>query len=341
MLLALVADGLVAQGDSQWPEVQQELGIIEFRLALRDPIRWPMEPAIEKHRAALREFERSHNHSGIASSCANLGAALSALGLYQRKADTIEEAIGILLRAVDEYQKLGSIEMWQAQNNVGNAKWRLAELLKSDTILEQAITIFREIGGSAARERAPSAWVIAQVNLASTLTELALSPRPRGHLGARESREMLLEGSAEASRQALTVVTPQNNPAQWSRAHMELGRALALSHRGDDGAKLEEAVESFRKAATVITPVGDREGWLYLQRERARALLWLGRRKLDSKLISEAIGILREMAVVSPDASARAEFKQVSAYAEDLRRWIDCRCGDKPALAALEPASGN
>lgn len=86
-----------------------------------------------------------------------------------------------------------------------------------------------------------------------------------------------LERAVAAYELALTVQSPETDPAAWALTQMNLGNGLRnLGERGVPGA-LDRAVAAYEAALTVTTREGDTVGWARVQGNLAFAYLALNR----------------------------------------------------------------
>ncbi len=126
-----------------------------------------------------------------------------------------------------------------AQNNLGNALWKLGERESGTARLEEAVAAYRSALEERTRERVPLDWAATQNNLGNPLWKL----------GERESGTARLEEAVAAYRSALEERTRERVPLDWAATQNNLGNALrTLGERESGTARLEEAVAVYRAA---------------------------------------------------------------------------------------------
>jgi hypothetical protein len=160
-------------------------------------------------------------------------------------------------------------------------------------------------------------WASTQQNLGNALREL-------GHI---EQDAAVLREAAQAYREALTVVSAENDAVTWAGIHYGLGWALTGvgQYGGADTAALTEAVESLKLALTVYRPEAEPYDWTLAQDALSGALQLLGTYGEDPELLEQSIASMRaawkmhQQFGLDHDAYFRERIAGVEALIGELR----------------------
>ena len=154
-----------------------------------------------------------------------------------------------------------------------------------NTVLEQAIGLYRTILVEVSREKSPQTWAKAQNNLGNALRML----------GERESGTALLEEAVIACREALKEYRREQVPLEWAMTQNNLGNALGrLGAREGGTERLEQAVTAYREALKESTRERVPLQWAATQNNLGNALETLGERESGTARLEEAVGAYRE-----------------------------------------------
>jgi len=170
---------------------------------------------------------------------------------------------------------------------LANALFRYAEQTGQNQLLDDAVTIYRDVLATYARWQQPLDWALAESHLGAALATL----------GEWASDPMRLEQAVNAFRAALWEQTPERTPLEWAKTQMNIGNALttlgALGAQNTTPPRLEDAVIAYRAALTdearELMPLA----WSATQNSLGNVLKALGDLKVDPIRMEEAVTAYR------------------------------------------------
>jgi len=295
------------------------------------------EGDLDKARAAYREAAEAARDKAAepvrtAAELKSAEAGAHLLALDWQAADAAwAEAAAMLApfdpRAADELAE-----------NAGNRLHTHGELYARAGALRATIDRLRTLAASAeARGDEPEAARLRN-NLGNTLT--TQGERTGGPDGLR-----LLDEAVTAYREALTVRTRADMPADWAVTHQNLGTALqAQGDRtgGTEGLRLlDEAVTAYRDALTVRTRADMPVQWAMTQNNLGNALQTQGHRTGDAeglRLLDESITAYREALSVRTRADMPADWAMTQQNLGNALMRQGERTGGPDGLRLLDEA---
>jgi tetratricopeptide (TPR) repeat protein len=170
---------------------------------------------------------------------------------------------------------------------LANALFRYAEQTGQSQILDDAVTIYRDVLATYARWQQPLDWARAESHLGAALATL----------GEWASDPVRLEQAGNAFHAALWEQTPEGSSRDWAKTKMKLGNALTtLGTLGEQKAntpRLEEAVTAYRVVLTEETRERMPLAWAATQNSLGNVLKALGDLEVDSTRMEEAVTAYR------------------------------------------------
>jgi tetratricopeptide (TPR) repeat protein len=161
----------------------------------------------------------------------------------------------------------------------------MGEQKGDNSLMVEAIDIYRQALQEYTRERSPLDWAATQNNLGAALQTL----------GARESDNTHLEEAVIAYGNALKERTRERVPLDWAATQNNLGNALlALGERESGTTRLREAVDAYRNALQEHTRERAPLDWAGAQNNLGNALLALGERESGTARLEEAADAYRD-----------------------------------------------
>jgi tetratricopeptide (TPR) repeat protein len=240
----------------QWAQLQDNLGLIFFRLGERADEASESErllgAAETAFRAALEIYTRDEHRVDWARTQNHLGNALVKLGELERPSDrSIEHTVASVdahRLALEAYSRDDEPARWAVTTmNRGLALMRLGQDTDRADYLVDAVADLRSSLEVYTKESRPLAWATVQYNLASTLDSLT-------SLTAGRDRAESLSAAADAARSALEVFTKDAQPVMWAAAHLALGRVLSRQGSQRTAQRLlKEAAAEFRAALEIFS----------------------------------------------------------------------------------------
>jgi len=215
-----------------------------------------------------------------------------------------------------EYQARGDY-----LNRYGFALYRHGDEKGDNTVLLQAIGIYRKALSELTRERVPLQWATTQNNLGNALSTLR----------ERESGSARLEEAVAAYRAALQEYTRERVPLDWAMTQNNLGTALmALGERESGSARLEEAVGAYRAALQEHTRERVPLRWATTQNNLGTALKALGERESGSARLEEAVAAYRNALDVFKAANAEYYAEVVERNLISVEATLSTEYGKSP-----------
>ncbi len=164
------------------------------------------------------------------------------------------------------------------------ALFRYAEQTSQSPLLEDAVTVYRDVLAAYPREHRPVEWATAQSRLAAVLAAL----------GERSLDTERLEEAEAMFRAALTE--PHGAPLERATTQMRLGNVLTTlgtMKEPTSATRLEEAVTAYRAALTDEARQHMSLSWAATQNNLGNALKALGALKADTTMIEDAVAAYR------------------------------------------------
>jgi tetratricopeptide (TPR) repeat protein len=240
----------------QWAQLQDNLGLIWFRLGERageasegERLFGEAETAFG---AALQIYTIDEHRVDCARTQNHLGNVLLKLGELERHSDrgiqqnmSAVEAHG---RALEAYRKEDEPASWAVTiMNRGLARMRVGQDTDREDYLSDAVTDLRSSLEFYTKESRPLSWAIVQYNLANAFRSLAI-------LTTGRNRAKLLFAAEGAARSALDVFTKDKQPVNWAAAHLALARLLSQqASQRTPQRLLSQAAASFRSALEIFS----------------------------------------------------------------------------------------
>jgi tetratricopeptide (TPR) repeat protein len=176
-----------------------------------------------------------------------------------------------LVAGAEEETKWSDEALAEVRFVLANGLHCLGEERGDKRLLEEAVTVYREVLVVLVRELYPQQRAGTQNSLGTALTLL----------GEHESSAVRLEEAVVAFREALTEQARERerSPIEWAMTQNNLGNVLTmLGWREPTTDRLKEAVTAYREALKEFTQQRAPLEWAMTQTQLAHSLTSLGRR---------------------------------------------------------------
>jgi tetratricopeptide (TPR) repeat protein len=268
-----------AQMPHEWAVTQVTLGEALEKLGEQDPGATYFAEAIAAEKSALEVLQPGEDQDFWSEAQRALGAALSGVAERNNSIDDFKHGIAAMRAGATNKVRERDPQAWlriqsilvMSLDQLGQLEWRQESLDESNAgslersakkHLEEAVVTAQASLGEASKDGPPSTWAYLESKLGDSL----------GAIGAREAMKnqddaaTYLQEAVKADREALRVMTMQNDPENWADTENSLGDALQeLGKRKFNADYLEQAIASYQQAAKVQTLDRDPDSWAATQ----------------------------------------------------------------------------
>ena len=231
--------------------------------------------ATRVYEGALKLVPREEPGGPWAATQLSLGAALTRIGQMEDGTLKLKEAVAAFNKALPLLPRQSEARRWAlAHMQLGHARSAIGEREASPQAFVEAADSYRQALQELSAAGAPLDWALTKAGLGNAL--LGQDER----LTSAEARPALLGEAGEAFQAALTILSPEQIPAEWADAQLNLGNALlGLGEVENANARYEGAVAAYLQALCVHTRQSNPSQWSLAKMNLANALASLAERQ--------------------------------------------------------------